>query len=196
MKKNIRDLLRGNPVIPGIKDDRGLQSVLSAENKLVFILYGTIVNIGEIVGSLKDAGKTVFVNVDLLEGGGGRGIILDFLRQNSDTDGILSSKAGLVKAAKNLGFYTIHRFFLIYSFSFKSMDKQIKMSEPDCLEILPGWPKLVSWTLDKLDYPLIAGGLICFEEDMKAALDAGANSISTTNENLWPGKGRSRPKNR
>ena len=179
------ELLSSCRVIPGVKDDRGLADAAGAENGIVFILYGNIVTIPGIVRTLKRAGKTVFVNVDLLGGSSSNDVIVRFLKENSDTDGILSSKASVLKAAGKWGFYTIHRLFIIDSFSFGSIDRQIRLSSPDCIEILPGWPKLVTWTREKTALPIISGGMICTADDVRASLEAGSIAVSSTNEEVW-----------
>ncbi len=182
---DIVSLLKGNRIIPGIKDHNGLQRALRSESSIVFVLYGDILTIVDIVDQIKQVGKYAFVNVDLLEGSSSKDIIIRYLHKNTKADGILSSKAALLRTAKKLGFITIHRFFIIDSFSFFSLEKQVSISQPDILELLPGWPKLVTWTREKTDLPIISGGMICLPEDAEAALDAGAVSISTTNTELW-----------
>ncbi|MGM0432035.1 MAG: glycerol-3-phosphate responsive antiterminator [Spirochaetota bacterium] len=182
---NMIEMLRENPVIPGIKDHNGLQRALRSRSRMVFVLYGDILTISDIVEQIKIAGKYAFVNVDLLEGAPAKDLIIHFLKKYTRADGVMSSKAALLKTAKRVGFYTIHRLFIIDSFSFSSMEKQVGISQPDVLEILPGWPKLVTWTREKIDMPIISGGMICFVEDVQAALDAGAIAISSTNCDMW-----------
>ena len=54
------------------------------------------------------------------------------------------------------------------------------------LELMPGvMPKVIRQMAETLSVPVIAGGLISDKEDIIAALDAGAASISTTKEELW-----------
>ena len=47
------DLLEMSPVIAAIKDDAGLKRCLDTECQVVFILYGNICNIKDIVAKLK-----------------------------------------------------------------------------------------------------------------------------------------------
>jgi len=148
-------------------------------------LYGNILNIIDIVQKLKDNNKMVFINVDLLEGFSSKEIVIEYLKKHTQAEGVLSSKAAMIKAAKLQGFLTIHRYFIIDSFSFNNLDKQIGISQPDCLEILPGWPKLISWVMEKVDIPIISGGLVCTKEDVMAALSAGATAICSTNSEVW-----------
>ena len=51
---------------------------------------------------------------------------------------------------------------------------------------MPGiMPKILKEIRGYTDIPLIAGGLISDKKDIMAALSAGADAISTTNEALW-----------
>jgi len=186
MENDLYTILQENPIIAGIKNDEDLSMVLDSECKIVFILYGDLLNIDSIVQKIKERGKMAFINVDLLEGFSNKEVVVKYLRLHTKADGILSSKASMVKAAKSYGFFTVHRFFLIDSFSFHNLDKQIEISQPDSIEIMPGcMPKVISWVLKKIDIPVIAGGLVCEKDDVIAALKAGAIAISSTNTEVW-----------
>lgn len=56
------DLLEMSPVIAAIKDDAGLKRCLDTECQVVFILYGNICNIKDIVAKLKAHGKCAMVH--------------------------------------------------------------------------------------------------------------------------------------
>lgn len=185
MNNNLQEILEDNPVIASVKDDTNLEEALISDCSIVFILYGNVLNISEIVKKIKDRGKMAFINVDLLEGFSAKEVVIQFLKQQTQVDGILSSRVSMIKAAKSHGFITIHRFFFIDSFSLNNLDKQVEISKPDYLEILPGWPKLITWTREKTNIPIISGGLICLKEDAIAALKAGAIAISSTNKEVW-----------
>ena len=186
MKTSLITLLEDNPIIASIKDDSSLTKVLKSECNIVFILYGSILNIGEIVKKIKDAGKIAFIDVDLIDGFSNKEVVIEYLKKHTDTDGILSSKASMIKTANKYNYYSIHRFFLIDSFSFHNIKKQIGISSPDCIQILPGaMPKVISWVIERINIPVIVGGLVCEKEDVVAALKAGATAISSTNTDIW-----------
>ncbi len=185
MKNKLHAIIENHPVIPAIKDDAGLEAVLKADCEIVFLLYGNVLNVVEITRRIKESGKMVFINIDLLEGFAGKAIVLQYIKQNTRAEGVLSSKASMIRAARELGFYTIHRLFIIDSFSFNNLSRQIEISQPDLLEILPGWPRLVTWVMETTDMPIISGGLICCKEDVVAALKAGATAICSTNPEVW-----------
>ncbi|GAB2746115.1 glycerol-3-phosphate responsive antiterminator [Sinomonas soli] len=179
-------VLSRHPVIASIKDDDGLRAVLGAPCPVVFVLFGSVMSVGGIVGTLKAAGKTVFVDVDLLDGFSSKPVVVDFLRANTQADGILSSKAAIVRAAKTAGLMAIHRLFLVDSFSYNNVPKQVGLSGADAIEILPGcMPRVISWLREDVDLPLIPGGLVCDKEDVIGALGAGAVAVASSNRGVW-----------
>jgi len=182
----INALLSDHPVIASIKDEDGLRAVLTAPCPVVFVLFGSVMSIRGIVETLKAAGKTVFVDIDLLDGFASKPVVIDFLRTNTRVDGILSAKAVMVRAAKTAGFLSIHRLFLIDSFSYNNLPKQVSVSGADAIEILPGcMPRVISWVCEDIDLPLIAGGLVCDKEDVIGALGAGATAVASSNRDVW-----------
>lgn len=182
----ITAVLTDHPVIPSIKDEDGLRAVLGVHCPVVFVLFGSVMSIGRIVETLKAAGKTVFVDVDLLDGFSSKPVVVDFLKANTRADGVLSSKAVIVRAAKTAGLLAIHRLFLIDSFSYNNLPKQVSLSGADAIEILPGcMPRVISWIREDTDLPLIAGGLVCDKEDVIGALGAGATAVASSNRDVW-----------
>ena len=179
------ELLEANPVIPALKEEADIEIVIKNDAKIVFILFGDLVSIPTIVKRLKEAGIVVFVNIDLISGFSNKDVVADFVKKNTLADGIISSKASLLRYAKGIGFSTIHRFFLVDSFSYNSIQKQLDISKADMVNILPGWPKVVSWICEEVDKPVIAAGLVCDRESVNANLNAGAIAICSTNHAVW-----------
>ena len=65
-------------------------------------------------------------------------------------------------------------------------DHQYAGARPDFIEILPGvMPKIIKKICKKSRCPVIAGGLITDKEDVMGALNAGAISVSSTNQDVW-----------
>ncbi len=159
---------------------------MTSSCNVVFILYGNLINIASIVKQVKKAGKYAFVNIDLVDGTSNKEVVVDFIKQTTEADGIISSKAPIIRAANARGLYTIHRFFLIDSISFHNLSKQFVASKPDVVEMLPGgMPKVLGWVKEKVDVPVIATGLVCDKEDVVTALKAGAIAISSTSPDVW-----------
>lgn len=178
--------LDDQPIITAIKNPQGLKNCISCEGKVVFVLYGTINNIPNIIETLKDAGKIVFVHIDLIEGLSPREAAVDYLWQNTKADGIISTKPTLIRSAKACGFLTVQRFFVLDSLALESIRKTDTPDSADLIEILPGlMPKIISMLTHELNKPIIAGGLISTKEDVITALGAGATAISSTNQDIW-----------
>ena len=96
------DLLEMSPVIAAIKDDAGLKRCLDTECQVVFILYGNICNIKDIVAALKAHGKCAMVHADLVQGLGSKEVAIDFIKEQTGADGIISTKPMLVRRAQEL----------------------------------------------------------------------------------------------
>jgi glycerol uptake operon antiterminator len=175
-------LLRRTPVIRAIKSMEGLESCLTEEGGLVFVLFGDLLSIGDIAGRIKDAGKLAMVHMDLIDGLSPREVAVDFLADKTRADGILSTKANLLKHAKSRGLLTIQRFFVLDSLSLIGIEKQFPLEYADAIEILPGvMPKVIRRIAGMAKKPVIAGGLIADKEDVYHALSAGAVSVSSSN---------------
>lgn len=181
------ELIEANPVIAAVKDEAGLNVCCSCEDiKVVFILYGDICSIGKIIQKVKQADKIAMVHVDLMEGLSGKEVIVDFMKANTQADGIISTRPALIKRGRELGFYTILRTFILDSMSYENIPKQVANAKPDMLEILPGlMPKIIKRVVKTAKVPIIAGGLISDREDVMNALSAGAISVSSTNPAVW-----------
>ena len=182
MKKLFKEALEDSPIIAAVKDDEGLTS----DSRIIFILYGDIVTISDIVETVKSAGKLAIVHLDLINGLSSKEVAVDFLQKYTNADGIITTKPTLIKRAKELGLFTILRLFLIDSMAYENIDRQVKSSRPDLIEILPAlMPKVIAKVCQSTSTPVIAGGLVSEKEDILALLDAGATSISSTNEKIW-----------
>ncbi len=132
------DILIDSPVIAAIKDANGLEECLTTECQVIFILYGNVCNIGDIVGKVKDHGKKAIVHMDLVSGLSSKEVSVDFIKQSTHADGIISTKPVIVKRAKELGLLAIQRFFMIDSIALENAKRQIDIYHPDCVEIMPG----------------------------------------------------------
>ena len=182
----IRDLFEISPIITAVKDEEGLAQAMETDSPVVFILYGTICNIADIVKVVKDHDKIAIVHVDLIRGLGSKEVVVDFIHQNTKADGIISTKAPLVKHAMELGMIGGQRTFLIDSMALDITRKQLTTFRPDFMEIMPGvMPKILRMIRVYTDIPLVAGGLISDKRDILAAFDSGADAVSTTKSELW-----------
>ncbi len=186
MNKNFMDMMDECPIIAAIKDYDGLKRCLESESKIIFVLFGDILTITDIVRTIKESGRIAIIHIDLIGGLSSKEIAIDFIKNNTKADGIISTRQALIKHAKELGLFTVFRFFVIDSMAFEHIKKQSETVKPDFIEILPGvMPKVIKRISSMANVPVIAGGLISDKEDVISALSAGAVSISSTNPEVW-----------
>ena len=96
MLSNCKDAMDNSPIIAAIKDMAGLKKCLTCDSQVIFILFGDICNIADIVDSFKAAGKTAMVHIDLINGLSGKEIAVDFIRKYTHADGIITTKPVLI----------------------------------------------------------------------------------------------------
>jgi glycerol uptake operon antiterminator len=179
------EALHHTPVILAVKSMDGLEQNLAKSGRIMFVLFGDILNIPGIVAKIKDQEKIALVHIDLIDGLASRDIVVDFIAENTRADGILSTKANLLKHAKSRGLLTVQRFFVLDSLSLVSIEKQFPLDHADAVEILPGgMPKVIRRIVRMINKPVIAGGLVVDKEDVQRALEAGAVSVSSSNSAL------------
>ena len=110
---------------------------------------------------------------------------MDFIQKTTDADGIISTKPAVIKRGKELGMFTVLRFFVLDSLALENVMKQ-DGANADMIEILPGiMPKVTKRVTQTISIPVICGGLISDKEDIIGALNAGAVAVSTTNPAAW-----------
>ena len=184
--EKIRDLFEISPIITAVKDEQGLEKALKTESPVVFLLFGNICSITGLVDQVKNSGKIAIVHVDLIQGLSSKEVAVDFIRQNTRADGIISTKAPLVRHAMDLGMIGGQRTFLIDSMALETTKKQLLTFQPDFMELMPGvMTKILKAVRGYTEIPLVAGGLISDKKDILAAFDAGVDAVSTTREELW-----------
>jgi glycerol uptake operon antiterminator len=174
------------PIIAAIRNLECLDKCKETDCKIVFILFGDICNIGDIVKKVKEIGKHAIVDIDLIMGLDSKEAAVDYIKQNTDADGIISIKPVLIKRAKELSLLTIQRSFMIDSLAYDKLIAQSQEYSPDVIEILPGCLFKVIKSLSKeVKVPLIASGLIKDKSDVINALKSGAVAISTSSKEIW-----------
>ena len=110
---------------------------------------------------------------------------VEFLAK-SGADGIISTRSNMLRYAKELGLYTLQRFFIIDAQSVKTSVESARQVSPDFIEIMPGLvTKVITRIKSSVSVPIITGGLIETKHEIMEALSAGAAAVSTSNPVLW-----------
>lgn len=184
--RHLLELLADDPIIAAVKDGQGLDAALASSVDVIFLLYGSVLNLPELVDRVHAAGKAAFVHLDLVEGLTNREIAADFVARSTAAAGIISTMSPLIKRGRELGLVSIQRFFLLDSMALENIEKDLSRDASDLIEVLPGlMPKMIRRLVKVTGKPIIAGGLISDKEDVTGALGAGAVAVSTTNPAVW-----------
>jgi len=175
-----------NPIIAAVRDTEALKKALQSPCEIIFLLSGSIFDLSSSVNMVHENDKSVFVHVDLVDGFSKDATALSYIQQTVQPDGILTTRNGLVKAAKELGLPVIQRFFMIDSLSIETAVKAVHTSRPDAIEIMPGiLPGIIGTFHERVDVPIIGGGLVSNKEEIITCLGAGAMGVSTSAQALW-----------
>ena len=177
------ECLEMNPVIAAIGDDKW-DAALESPVQVLFYLSANILTVKERVAQAHEAGKIVMVHMDLAEGIGKDGSAVQYL-SNCGVDGIISTKANIIRLAKSQGLLSIQRVFALDSKGLESIDEMVKNSNPHLIEIMPGVVEKAITRFSKGRTPVIAGGLIETKAEVTGILRCGAIAVSTGKKELW-----------
>ena len=173
------------PLIAAVRTEREFLRALKSTVELIFLLSANLNQISGCAERAHAAGKKLFFHIDFVEGLGKDRCGLAFLKENGG-DGVITTKTHLVLLAKELGLFTVQRFFLIDSRSVATALDTAGQSFPDLIELMPGVIASELETFRKKGRDnVIAGGLIRDKQAVMAALKAGAVAVSTSREELW-----------
>jgi glycerol uptake operon antiterminator len=178
--------IRENPVIAAVNDLEKLEKAIKSPCEIIFLLTGNIFNLQELVNKIKASGKSVFVHLDLIEGFSRNVWALKYINEIIVPNGIITTKSSLIRAAKEMGLFSIQRLFMLDALSLESGISSIRTIRPDAVEILPGiMPRVTKTISTEVNIPIITGGLISDKEDVIESIKAGAIGISTSKEEIW-----------
>ncbi len=182
-RSELYDCLADCPVIAAIHESR-FEAALKSPASIIFLLGGNLLTVEERIKAVHAAGKRIFIHIDLAEGIGKDRAGGEFLAR-CGVDGIISTKASMIRAAKEFGIVSVQRFFALDSQGVNSIGEMIESSRPDLIEIMPGVALKVIKQFSGRGTPVIAGGLIENKTELTEALANGAEAVSTGKEELW-----------
>ena len=179
----MNDILEQNPIIAAIDDDRW-EAALQAPVQVLFYLSANLLTVQQRIAQAHDAGKYVFVHMDLAEGIGKDRAGLRYLAI-CGVDGIISTRAQLIRLAKEQNLLTVQRFFALDSKGMESISDMLRSAAPHMMEIMPGVIGKAVRYFSAGSTPVIAGGLIQEKHEITEALRCGATAVSTGAQDLW-----------
>ncbi len=174
-------------IIAAVKNEKELKIAVNTDVRRIFYLSPGILTLDETIRTAHAAGKQIFFHIDLAEGIGKDRAGLMYVKQKG-ADGIISTRVNIIKAAREAGLLTVQRFFVVDSHSVSTALEGIRASKTDMVEVMPGIvTKVIADLKKKLNIPIIAGGLIESDVEVKDALKSGASAVSTSRVELWNG---------
>jgi glycerol uptake operon antiterminator len=184
-EQNLCNRYFDNPIIAAVRDINDLEESLQSNVSAVFLLTGTLLNIKQLVLQCKGK-KYVFLHADLIEGLSNDLGAIRYLAEVVKPDGIISTRNNVIKYGRELGLYTIQRYFCMDSLALHTGIKAIGQANPDAVELLPGIiPRVVAYMVSQVKKPIITGGMILTKEDVVEALKKEAVAVSTSCKELW-----------
>lgn len=182
-QKEFYECLEDNPIIAAVHEKTFDDALVSPTN-VIFLLGGNLLTIAERIKSAKEKGKKIFIHIDLADGVGKDKTGIEYLHR-CGADGIVSTRANLIRAAKEYGLLTVQRFFAYDSQGIESINDILYNSSPDIIEIMPGVIGKIIQRFSSANIPLIAGGLIETKAEVTTAINLGAFAVSTGTKELW-----------
>lgn len=178
-------MLMRNKIIAAVRNYDELISAADSDVKIVFDLNPNILTLEDTVNILHEAGKKCFIHLELAEGIGKDRSGIEYLKSKG-IDGIISTRTGTIKIARDLGLFTVQRFFIVDSRSVNTTVESWKTSKAQMIEIMPGSVlKVIPKLKETVEVPIIAGGLIETEQEASEAVKWGASAVSTGQNKLW-----------
>ena len=175
--------LECDPVIAAVTDEKW-QAAIESPARVIFYLSADLLTVKERVRQAHEAEKIVMVHMDLAEGIGKDRTGIRFLAQ-CGVDGVISTKAQMIRLAKEQNLITVQRFFALDSKGMESIEEMLRNTNPHLMEIMPGVIGKAISRFRKSGIPVIAGGLIETKQEVTEALGAGATAVSTGQQKLW-----------
>jgi glycerol uptake operon antiterminator len=172
-------------IIPATRSDEEFLAALKCAPTVIFDLDPDLMNVSAKIKKAHESGKKYLVHIDLAKGIAKDESGLRFLKRIG-VDGVISTKVNVIKMARECDLFTVQRFFIVDSHSVHTTVDSVKSSKPDVIEIMPGTVcKVIDGLAKMINIPIIAGGLIETEQEIKEALSSGAVSASTGRRELW-----------
>lgn len=163
-----------------------MEKFVQTDYRSCVLLDTHIGHLNGIFNYLKKEQIETFIHIDLIKGMSHDEFACEYIIQQYQPKGIVSTKTKVIRKAKSLNTLTIFRVFIIDSQALTRSIELIKKVEPDFVEVLPGIAsKAVNQIQKETSTSVIAGGLINDEEEIQEAISSGAKYVTTSYQKLW-----------
>ncbi|MGJ7922312.1 glycerol-3-phosphate responsive antiterminator [Neobacillus sp. LXY-4] len=173
-------------ILPAAFNMKEYERFLKSEYEYGVFLDMHISQLKNVSQMAKEHRKKMIYHVDLIRGIKSDDFATEYICQEFKPFGLISTKSSVIQKAKQKGVLAVQRIFLIDSHALEKSYQLIEKTRPDYIEVLPGaMPWMIKEVKDRLNTPILAGGLIRTKEEVQNALNAGATAITTSKIELW-----------
>lgn len=174
------------PIIASITKIEQIEAAMRSKVKRVNLMIGDMMTLSTIVRDLQNSGKKVYVHLEIVGGIGRDHSAVQYLADTFRIDGIVSTRSNAIAAARQAGIHSIQRIFGIDTAAIETAIKMIGQVQPDEVELMPGlMPRVITDLKLKINCPLIVGGLIRHEDEIREAIASGADYVSVGDTRYW-----------
>lgn len=173
-------------ILPASSNMKEFEKFLKSSYEVGVFLDLHIAQLKNVSQMAKDYQKKIIYHVDLIHGIKNDDYATEYICQEFQPFGLISTKGSVILKAKQKGVLAVQRIFLIDSHALEKSYSLVKKTKPDYIEVLPGaMPWMIKEVKEELKTPIFAGGLIRTVEEVENALKAGATAITTSKTELW-----------
>ncbi|RED64860.1 glycerol-3-phosphate responsive antiterminator [Cohnella lupini] len=179
-------LIKNQSVWPAVKTPKEMEAALSTPYAYLVLLGGHLGQLRNLVELAERHGKHVLLHADLVDGLKNDEYAAEYLCQHVRPAGLITTRSAVIQKTKQNKLIAIQRLFLIDTGALEKSYSLMEKMKPDFIEVLPGViPHMIREVKERTGIPVIAGGLIRTEDDVKVALEAGATAVTTSKRELW-----------
>ncbi|XMB86647.1 glycerol-3-phosphate responsive antiterminator [Mycoplasmatota bacterium WC44] len=173
-------------VIPAVKSVKDLEKFLKTNYDFCILMGMHISVLKSIVERVHIVGKKCLLHIDLINGLSNDEYGAEYAIQFFGVDGLVSTKASVIRIAKKKKVISIFRIFLIDTYSLNKSIERTNELKPDFVEVLPAIShNVISTIKERINTPIVGGGLIQTKQDIDECIDHGMKAITTSNVDLW-----------
>lgn len=173
-------------ILPAISSLKQFEVFLQSKYEIGVYLEIHISQLANIHKLASKHKKKMIYHVDLIHGLKNDDYATEYICQQFEPYGLISTKSSVILKAKQKGVIAIQRMFLIDSHALDRSYRLIEKTKPDYIEVLPGaMPWMIKEVKEKTNIKIFAGGLIRSKNEVEEALHAGADAITTSKQELW-----------
>ncbi len=187
VQAELRTWLEQSRVIPSLRNLDNLAAACASPSKVIFLLFGTPLIIGDLVSRLRDAGKLPLANMDLLSGFARDTAAIEFLAK-SGVAGIISTHQDTLRNARAHGLLAFQRTFALDSVAISNSVRSLEHFLPDVIELLPAIAApfiLPMLRAARPELPVIGCGLVRYLCQIDELVKQGITAVSVSEPSLW-----------